>query len=344
MSQTLGICLGFLNIAAKPEILSPNSKKLITILIKATIITLAFIFIYWKLTNNENLSNFQTLIKDLPAIQIYFTFGFILILMFVNWTIEAIKWRYLLKPIEKITIWKSIESVFCGLTWAIFTPNRIGEYGGRVFFLSPRKRILGAISMLIGSLSQLMIINVAGSLALIWFIGRFIPLNFWLHYAIAVLVMAFCLFFLLFYFNIRWLNNLLLSFDFFKRFRQLLGILTRYRGEALFKVSMLSLLRFCISTSQYCLAINLLLPAIDISDACMMVFILFFVYSVVPSVDLLDIGVRSLTATYFFSYITHQEVAVIAATACIWFTNLVLPAIIGSVFVLKLNFFGPTRN
>ena len=72
----------------------------------------------------------------------------------------------------------------------------------------------------------------------------------------------------------------------------------------------------------------------------MMVFILFFIQSAMPSLDLLDVGVRSSVATYFFSYITTQEIAIMAATACIWFINLIIPAILGSGFVLKMNFFG----
>lgn len=265
-------------------------------------------------------------------------------LMLVNWFIESIKWRFLLKPVERINILRAVESVFCGLTWAIFTPNRIGEYGGRVFFLSPRKRILGAMAMVVGAVSQMIITNVLGALAVLWFIGKFIPLNFWLHYAIAFLVIIFCLFFILFYFNIRWLNNLLLSIDFFKRFRQILGVLTRYRKAALLKVLMYSFSRFIVFTSQYCIIISMLIPEIHIFEMCMMIFILFFVQSALPSLDLLDVGVRSMTATYFFSYITNQEVAIIAATACIWVINLVFPAIIGTAFVFKLNFFGTNRN
>ena len=268
----------------------------------------------------------------------------IILLMLLNWFIECIKWRFLLKPVERINIWRAVESVFCGLTWAIFTPNRIGEYGGRVFFLSPRKRIFGAMAMAVGAVSQMIITNILGALAVLWFIGKFIPLNFWLHYAIAFLVIVFCSFFILFYFNIRWLNNLLLSIDFFKQFRQILGILTRYRKAALLKTLIYSLSRFVVFTSQYCIIIMTLIPGMHIFEMCMMIFILFFVQSALPSLDLLDIGVRSMTATYFFSYITDQEVAIIAVTACIWLINLVIPAILGTVFVFKLKFFGTSNH
>jgi len=305
---------------------------------------LAFVFIYRKLNNNQNLLNFSNLIKNLSPNIVYITLAFIIMLMFLNWFIEALKWKFLVKKIERIGIWKAVESVFCGLTWAIFTPNRIGEYGGRVFFLAPRKRIFGAIAMGVGNVGQMVITNVLGALALLWFIWKFVLLNFWLFYAIAFLTIVFCSFFILFFFNIRWLNGMFLSIDFLKRFRKFFAILTSYPKSALFKVFLYSLSRFVVFTSQYCLIINLLIPDILLLQMTMMIFILFFVQSALPSLDLLDVGVRSMTATYFFSYITHQDIAIIASIACIWLINLVIPAILGSVFVLKLNFFGTNRN
>ncbi|MOA50547.1 hypothetical protein D3C78_1735740 [compost metagenome] len=76
----------------------------------------------------------------------------------------------------------------------------------------------------------------------------------------------------------------------------------------------------------------------------MMVSILFFVQSTLPSLDLFDIGVRSVTAAYFFRFVTSHEVAVIACTASIWLINIIIPAILGSYFVFKLNFFGSTQR
>src|SRR5690606_23175243 len=111
--------------------------------------------------------------------------------------------------VEKISTWKAVESVFCGLTIALFTPNRIGEYGGRVFFLSPRKRIIGVVSMSVGAVGQMVVTNVLGSLALLWFVSSFLEINFLVNFGLTFVVAIFCSFFLLFYFNIHWIDNLL---------------------------------------------------------------------------------------------------------------------------------------
>ena len=71
----------------------------------------------------------------------------------------------------------------------------------------------------------------------------------------------------------------------------------------------------------------------------MMVFNMFFIQSALPTLDLVDVGLRGMTAATFFSYITTEKLAVIACVSSIWFINLIVPAVIGSVFVLKIRFF-----
>jgi hypothetical protein len=45
---------------------------------------------------------------------------------------------------------------------------------------------------------------------------------------------------------------------------------------------------------------------------------------------------------HLFLYITNQQIAIIAAVSSIWLINLIIPAIIGSVFVFKMKFFDRT--
>lgn len=264
--------------------------------------------------------------------------------MLLNWFLEALKWKYLLRGVEKISTWKAVESVFCGLTWAVFTPNRIGEYGGRVFFLSPRKRVISVISMFVGTIGQMVITNVLGSLALLWFVSKFMNLNVIVNFSLTFLVAIFCSFFLLFYFNIQVIDNLIAKVKLVKPFRRFFRILVKYKKADLFRILTYCLSRYIVFTTQYCLVILLLIPEIPFFPMVMILFILFFVQSALPSLDIFDIGVRALTAGYFFGFLTDQELAIMAATACIWLINLIIPAIMGSVFVFKLNFFGNTRS
>lgn len=319
--------------------LSKSQKKTFSYAFKLIILLLASYFIYTKLSNNHNLKNFISIIHQLDNVAVWLTISIIILLMFLNWFIESLKWQFLISKVEKISLYRAVESVFCGLTWAIFTPNRIGEYGGRIFFLSPRKRIQGMVAMSVGHIAQMVITNVLGALSFLWFIYNFKPLDLWLFVIIGLLVFGFCSFFILFYFNIRWIEKSLNSIRFLKRFSKYFSVLNRYHQKELMHIMVYSLCRFAVFTTQYIIIIYLLLPEIYFYESALMVFILFFVQSALPSLDLLDIGVRSLTATYFFSFITHQEIAIMASTALIWLVNLIIPAILGSFFVFKLKFF-----
>lgn len=328
----------------KRTALNRRRKKILSISIKITILVLAFGFIFHRLRNNQSISDFKLLTSTLTPGSVWFVLISLFLLMLLNWFLESLKWKYLLKDIEVISTWKAVESVFCGLTWAVFTPNRLGEYGGRVFFLSKRKRIFGLIAMTVGAIGQMVVTNVFGALALLWFVAHFMGLNVLVNFALTFLVAIFCSFFLLFYFNIQWIDGLLSRINFMKRFKRFFVIFARYKHSSLLRIMMYCLLRFLVFTSQYYLIIHLLIPDIHVFQMVMLLFIVFFIQSALPSLDLLDIGVRASTASYFFAFITPQEIAVMAATASIWLVNLIIPAILGSVFVLKINFFDNPRS
>jgi hypothetical protein len=238
---------GFLlTLQIKPECLNSAGKKYFSLFVKAAIILLAFGFIFYKLNDNQNLENFIRLAGSIPRLQVRWVVFIVLLLMLLNWFLESLKWKYLVYPVEQISLRKAVESVFCGLTWAVFTPNRIGEYGGRVFFLSPRRRILGVVAMAVGAIGQMVITNLVGSVAILWFIWRFLELEFWLNYALLVLVGVYCVFFFLLYFNIQVIYDFVGNNRFLRRFRKFFQILARYSTAELSKAFLYSLSRFAV--------------------------------------------------------------------------------------------------
>ncbi|MFN0291262.1 lysylphosphatidylglycerol synthase domain-containing protein [Pedobacter helvus] len=324
--------------------MTSSYKKILANIIKIAIVAFAFWFIYRKLTNHNDLREFITLLHNIPLQQIWLVLGSVFMLMLFNWGLEAVKWQKLIYKIEQISLWRSIESVFCGLTWAVFTPNRLGEYGGRVFFLSPKRRVIGVVAMTVGNIGQLVLTNVFGAIAVCVFVYRFIPLEPIIFAAVSGLALIFALFFLVFYFNIKWLNSLLLSIKITRKYKKFYAVLARYKKVELLKILLFCLARYAVFTTQYLIMFLWLVPHLSIADIVMLVPILFFVQSTLPSLDLLDIGIRSVTALFFFKYVTNQNTAVVACIASIWLINIIIPAILGSYFVFKLNFFGNTRR
>jgi uncharacterized membrane protein YbhN (UPF0104 family) len=328
--------------------LTRAAKKIFSYLFKASILVLAFVFIYHQyLEKGDSLRRFELLIGHISNREVVITMSAVGLLMLANWLLECYKWKYLTRHIIKISAPEAIEAVFCGLTWAIFTPNRLGEYAGRVLFLPNRKRIHGVFAMAVGSFGQNVITNVLGLSAALWFLFKFYVdntpphahLNIWLYLVIAIGAVVFIIFFIILYFHIIWVVNILDRIPVVKKFHRFFDIMGRYKKPELINIMLFCLARFAVFSFQYYLIIHLLIPQMPVFEMMMMVLILFFVQSALPSLDLLDVGVRNGTAAFLFGYITHQEIAVMAAVSSIWLINLIIPAILGSVFVFKLKFF-----
>jgi hypothetical protein len=309
--------------------------------IKAAIILLAYGFIYKTVSNKNELAQFKLLVSKIDYNQVVFTLSTVMALMLLNWFLEALKWKYLTRRLQRMTIWRSIEAIFCGLTWAIFTPNRLGEYGGRVLFLPPKKRGYGVFVMGIGQFGQGTITNVLGTCALLWFLYSFLHLYTWFMVLFTVVSIGFIILILTCYFKISWLVKWLDRFQTLQKYRRFFDIVAGYSTRELVAVFAFCLARFSVFSFQYYLVIHMLLPDMHAFPMMMMVFNNFFIQSILPTLDVIDFGLRGFTASTFFHFITNQQIAVIAAVSCIWLTNLIIPAILGSVFVLKIKFFDP---
>jgi hypothetical protein len=324
--------------------LNQKSKKVLSILLKAIIFLLVFWYVYRLLTKNTALVDFKILLSSISDQVIFASLTLVFALMLMNWLVEALKWKYICLQFQPISLNKAVKSVFSGLAWAIFTPNRIGEYGGRVLFLNPKKRIFGVIGMGIGSLSQMVITNVVGVWAFCWFVYTYLTIQGSWFIGVTLLTILYSAFFIIFYFRIGLINDLLIKIPFLKKYQRFFGLLLRYDQKMLRKIFLYSAIRYVVFTSQYCLLMQVLIPELLFFEMLMMIFILFFVQSALPSLDLFDVGVRSVTASYFFGFLTEMNIAIMAIAACIWFVNLIVPAIIGSFFTFKIKFFDTNTN
>jgi len=320
------------------------TKKHLNFLLKIGIVALAMGFVIAKVNDQDGLFEFRSLMQRMDPAVVRWTLAAVLLLMFANWALETVKWKYLSHRVERIGWWKAVKSVFCGLTWAIFTPNRIGEYGGRVMLLRPRNRASGAVAMGVGLFAQLVLTSVFGAVGVAWFVSEHLPVSAAVQLAVWALGAIYGLAFIVLYFNVRWLDVVVGKFRFWAKIKPFFAVLETFTPKELSHVLLLSLGRFAIFTSQYIVLMLVILPELPKVDMVLMVFILFFVQSAVPSLDILDFSVRSFVAGNLYAYVTTQEIAVMAIVSCIWFANLILPAVIGSFFVMNANYVGGHKS
>jgi hypothetical protein len=65
----------------------------------------------------------------------------------------------------------------------------------------------------------------------------------------------------------------------------------------------------------------------------------FLSMSVIPTIALTEIGVRGSVAIYFFGFLSENVIGIMTAAFTLWIINLVIPALIGTLFVYQLKFF-----
>ncbi|MBZ5858117.1 lysylphosphatidylglycerol synthase transmembrane domain-containing protein [Flavihumibacter profundi] len=274
-------------------------------------------------------------------------FWMVLFLMAVNWSIEARKWAELLAPLYPVSFARSMKAILAGLAFAVNTPNRIGEYGGRVIYLPEGKRLQAVSLTLIGSYSQLLVTVVLGSAGLWIFNSSVLPLNAannWQSYTIwirllSVVMTTISVLLLLVYLRISWLVRFVEKIPGIEKWGRVLMVVDHLPVRILLRVLGWSMFRYVIFVIQYILLLQCFGVTNDIWMTWWMISILFLALAIVPTVALAELGIRGKLALELFGWLSANQLGIITATFSIWIVNLVLPAVLGSLLILRIKIF-----
>lgn len=307
--------------------------KVISLFIKTAILIISFYYIFTKINAAGSNFNYFEIIQSPNKNQLYFT----IILLFINWGLESLKWKILISKFENISFLKSFTSILAGVTISIFTPNRVGEFAGRIFFLEKADKIQAAISSFIGSSLQLLVTVIAGVSAYymleIYYedffqTAQFINLKSETVFIIILLIIIAALIYIYKNRNKQFL-----------KYRKYIEVINQYSFSELAAIFAISLIRYAVFSFQYYLVLKLVGmnagPIIFFS----LIALTFFVTSAVPTFALSELAVRGAAAVYFFSPLFPNSSAIIAASLLLWIINLAIPALVGGIFIWKLKFF-----
>lgn len=123
---------------------------------KWLVFALAAFGLHYQLFQNKNLWSAWSQYKNNVSPDAKLLTIIVFILMFINWSVEAIRWNSLLRKVEYVSFIDALKATFSGITFALFTPNRVGEYAGRVLFINTVSRWRILIVTTIGIYAQLL--------------------------------------------------------------------------------------------------------------------------------------------------------------------------------------------
>ncbi|ABG59447.1 hypothetical protein CHU_2184 [Cytophaga hutchinsonii ATCC 33406] len=263
-----------------------------------------------------------------------YVFAAMLAAMFANISVEAIKWKRLVKSITVIPFSTSLMAVYSGIVAGIITPHGIGDYVGRVLFIHSEKRFESIGSVLFSRVAQLCITCITGVAAVIYFYF-FIEED--AHMLLALAVACVTLVLICVAWNYRaWLLDKMKHVPLLKNIEKWFEQLRMYNNLLFAETLGLSAFRYLIFLSQFvCL---LMYFGVDLPIEILITgsVFTFFVKSVIPS--FLDIGVRELAAVFFFSAYHIADEKVLLASLSLWFFNLLIPAVIGLFCMFKIEY------
>ena len=311
-------------------------KKYLSIIIKIVIVFFSFYFIYHQLVENKSFEelDISVLIDTVKKNKVYLV-GVIL-MMFLNWLVEALKWRYMISKIENISIMTAYRAIFTGITVSTFTPNRIGEYGGRVFCLEQGDRIKAVFITVLCSMSQLLVTILYGSISLFILFDEILIDKTFLSVSLLILLNLFLLFS---YFNISHIVNFLGKFKLINSFKKYLEVLVMYNFKDLLIAFIYSNTRYFIFSLQFIILLHVFGINISFMDAVLSVMLFFFFITITPTITIAEIGVRGSVAIFVLGLFSSNDIAILSSTTLLWLINLIIPAIIGSFFIFSLKFF-----
>ena len=246
----------------------------------------------------------------------------------LNIFLEAAKWRILAGTIMRLSFAQSLASVLGGIAASMVTPNRLGEYPGRIAFLSGHRRSARLLSIsVMGAASQMLAVLFFGMVGLVYYSFQSGRLYALLALAgTAMITGAVALFFARFE---DWAHRLEGN-RLFRRLRLYARALRATTGRERARVLGFSLLRYATFSAQLLLMLRWQGIAPAWGPGILLCFLFFYTLAVVPTIALAELGVRGAIAVFLFgTFAPHGEAPILTATAALWVLNLAFPSLAG---------------
>lgn len=311
--------------------LSHKSKQYLLLALKVLILVVAFVFIYQKIITIEEQTwnEFKNAFSQKNPNRYYPIFAFLILTIF-NWGLEISKWKLAVSHLQPITFKTSLKQSLASLTASLATPARIGDYGAKAAYYPKKDR------------KQILLLNFFSSgiqMAVTTFLG-----------VIGCILVAYAYPFPVAFDKLIILVIVLIigSFAFYVLRNQTLIIkglsiksVLSYFKNLRFKIKLgtvlLSLLRYITFSILFFLILIFFGSESSFAPTLIFIFAMYFFVSIIPSFFILDVVIRGGVAVWLFSILGISEPIVLCTVLTMWLLNFVLPALIGSYFVMTFK-------
>lgn len=234
-------------------------------------------------------------------------------LMILNIGVESARWRCVRRAFTQGSWADDVKASLRGVSLGNVTPGNVGEHVGRASSYSEHGKA-GAASVL-SSVLQTAVISLMGGIASLGLARA--------EGGHTVAIIGFGVFTVLAFFVIFCGESLLGK----------MGVSVR-RSRGLCMAALVNVLKVCVFSFQFAFLLNGgMWPSLIIFESTLLYY---FLITVIPRVNLIDVGVKGGVASWVFGSGLCPAVTVNAAVIFIWVLNIVLPSIVGfATFVIR---------
>jgi len=328
----------------------PTLQKKINIVVQYLVAPILFVWlcysIYHQVSEQKQLPSFIASLKQIPAATAFWYLVLIMLLTALNWGLEAYKWKRLTHQLEPLSFKAAYAAILTGQAVSFSSINRVGESIGKSMLLSDGNRLKGVVLSFVASASQLIVTLVAGLFATIWMFSdigvelqdqfRVSEIASSIYYG-ALFVLA--ILFIICYAAIPFFAKKLAMVSFFSKYVYLLTALQTIPNRLLAQLCFISGARYLVFLLQYLLIFKLCNVSIEAFTVVALTAILFLILAIIPTLTLAELGIRGKVSLLLFGMYSSNAMGILAAAGGIWLLNLIIPACLGGLILLRLQYF-----
>ena len=263
-------------------------------------------------------------------------------LIAVNWGMEAWKWMISVKTIYPIQFLLAFKAVLSGVSFSVTMPNRVGEYLGRIMYLPEGNRLKTISVTLVGSFAQLLITVLMGTIGLVILksslLIEFSQLQTWYPFIVGALLVCSCIM-LFIYFNVSAAVKLFHRRIKSRKYIFLVEALQSFHSKILFQLLILSFFRYVVFIIQYALVFYLFEVNVSVETIAAVMSVVFLTMAIIPSIAIVEVWIRGEINIKLMALFSVNVLGIGFASVTVWFINLILPAVFGSLLLVNLKVF-----
>ena len=251
-----------------------------------------------------------------------------ILLMPFNWFLESLKWKNLVNIIQlNYSFINAIIAVLIGVFFGFITPNRIGEFGGRLFNINKSKRIDALNLSFVGGLSQFVVTFFIGFTS--FELSSFSIIKFHFIFPVILFIILYI------YFNIKTIIKFLVSFKFFKKLAEKYIFTFEITKITLLETLLITIVRYCVYVIQYILILYFFGVELEFMFLFKIISIMILIQTILPTFALIDVGIRGNVLLFLLSNQVENQLVIVISVLLVWILNLVIPAVIGYLIFLN---------